>query len=97
MSDKNAFVNILGSVLKSVFISAAAGIITGILFAPDKGSNTRKEISKKGKEYTDLARDEFEEFMEYTRKKYEDSRKQAGNLIEKGEETAKELKEKINK
>jgi len=96
MKDNNLFVDILGSVVKSIVVSAAAGIITGILFAPDKGSKTRKEISKRGKEFTDLARDEFEEFMDYTRKKYEDARKQADDLIEQGEVAANELKEKIN-
>lgn len=86
-----------GNVLKSILISAAAGAIAGILFAPDKGTKTRKEISKRGKDFADLARDEFEEFMDYTRKKYEETRKQTDDLIEKGEATAEELKKKVKK
>ncbi len=32
---------------------AAAGAIAGILFAPDKGSETRKNIKKKVKDFSD--------------------------------------------
>lgn len=75
--------NVLGRVVKSILISATVSLITGILFAPDKGSETRKKISKKGKEFSDMTRDEFEEFINYTRKKYEEAKKQADNYVEK--------------
>lgn len=51
----------------SVAIGAAAGIavgtILGVLFAPDKGSETRKKISTKGKVSADLIRKKFAESM----------------------------------
>lgn len=85
------------SVLLTMLISAAAGAAAGILFAPEKGSRTRRELTKRGRDLSDMARDEFEDFLRFTRKKYEAAVDQADELIEKGEKTAKELKKKVAK
>jgi hypothetical protein len=42
-----------GKVLLGVLAGVAAGAFLGILFAPDKGLNTRKKIVKKGEDYAD--------------------------------------------
>ena len=44
-----------GKLLLGVLAGAAAGAVLGILFAPDKGTTTRKRISEKGKPGTDIA------------------------------------------
>ena len=41
-----------GKVFASVLAGAAAGAVLGILFAPDKGTETRRKIAEKG---SDLA------------------------------------------
>lgn len=42
-----------GSVLLALLTGAAIGAGVGILYAPDKGSKTRKKIKKKAKEASD--------------------------------------------
>jgi gas vesicle protein len=49
--------------LLSVLAGVAAGAMLGILFAPDKGWNTRKRIAKKGEDYTNALSENFREFF----------------------------------
>lgn len=85
------------NVMLTVLISAAAGAAAGILFAPEKGSRTRRELTKRGRDFSDLARDEFEDFLDQMRNSYNSAREQTDELLEKSEETAKELKKKVKK
>jgi gas vesicle protein len=43
-----------GKIIMGVLAGAAAGAVLGILFAPEKGEATRKNISHKTEEYADL-------------------------------------------
>jgi len=49
-----------GKVLLGVLAGMAVGAALGVLFAPDKGWDTRKRISKKGDDFTDDLGDRFE-------------------------------------
>ena len=43
---------------------AAVGALAGILFAPDKGSNTRKKIANKTGDLTDSVKSSFNDFID---------------------------------
>jgi len=42
-----------GKIILGILAGTAAGALIGILFAPDKGTETRKKIIHKGEEYVD--------------------------------------------
>ena len=69
--------------LLAFLAGAAAGAAVGILMAPDKGSETRRKIMTRAKDFgddmTDAAKEKYDEFL-----KWKDS------LINGAEETARE-------
>ena len=56
--------NTSGKILAAVAAGIAAGAVLGILFAPDKGSETRRKINEKGKKFTDDVKDRFSKSKE---------------------------------
>ncbi len=49
------------SVLTALVIGATVGGVLGILFAPDKGEETRKKLTERGKKFSDGVMDKVEE------------------------------------
>ena len=60
-----------GKVLASVLAGAAAGAILGILFAPDKGSETRRKIAERGTDLAGSLKDKVNEFADGIADKYD--------------------------
>jgi gas vesicle protein len=71
-----------GKVILGVLAGAAAGALLGVLFAPEKGSDTRKKIAKKGGYYADSLKEKFSEYVDTIFEK-------VGKERENGSETAK--------
>jgi gas vesicle protein len=53
-----------GKLVGAVLLGAAIGGILGVLFAPDKGTETRKKIMAKGGDLRDSIKDKFTGLMD---------------------------------
>ena len=63
---------------------AAVGALAGILLAPDKGSETRKKISKKKSDLGDSVKESFSDFVDGIKESYSNMKAEAEDVEEKG-------------
>ena len=66
-----------------IFGGIAVGILAGILFAPAKGSSTRRKIMHRGEEFSDELKEKLEDLIDTIVDQYDDSAKSESNLIAK--------------
>jgi len=70
-----------GKLALGLLAGIAAGAALGILFAPNKGSKTRKKIAKKGEDLTTSLKQEFDEMANRRTDKYEQVIEDTDKLI----------------
>lgn len=85
-----------GKVLLGVLAGVAVGATLGILFAPDKGSNTRKKISKKGEDFAEGLEEQFNAFLESVTQKFEELKQEAEVAAQNGQNAVEETAEEVN-
>lgn len=83
-------VNNSGKLVGALLLGAAIGGILGILFAPDKGSETRKKILSRSHDLTDALKEKLDEFLE-------EAKQEAGILKEKADEMVDNGMSKVEK
>jgi gas vesicle protein len=66
-----------GKIVLGVVGGIAVGALIGVLFAPEKGSVTRRNISRKGEEYMDDLKDKFNDFLESAEEKFNEVKEMA--------------------
>ena len=81
-----------GKLVSALLFGAAVGSLIGILFAPDKGSETRKKISSKGNDLTDAVKEKFDAIVDKFKKEVEDVKTQTNDFAENGKSVIEKLK-----
>lgn len=71
-----------GKLLLGVLGGVAAGALLGMLFAPEKGSRTRRKVSKKGEHYVEGLKEKFDEFLHSMAEKFEEVKEEYADYIE---------------
>ena len=72
-----------GKLLIGAVIALATGAVLGVLFAPGKGSATRKKLSKQGSRYMGALENTAGEYLDTLEKKYESVKEAAVGLPDK--------------
>lgn len=82
-------------IVLGILAGVAAGAVMGILFAPNKGSRTRKRILRRGDDYADDIKDKFDEFVDNISDKYRGAKENAEDVFAKGKTKYSELKKEV--
>lgn len=86
-----------GKVVLGAIAGLATGAILGILFAPEKGTDTRKKIAKKSKESIGDIKAKYEDVIASLSSKLESVKKDASHLFEEGKDLAQDAKRDVSK
>jgi gas vesicle protein len=70
--------------LLGILVGATLGAVAGVLFAPDKGSRTRKLIRNKGDDYADDLKEKIGDLADSISKKYKDALHEVDDMILSG-------------
>ena len=84
-----------GKVLLGVLAGVAAGALIGILFAPAKGSRTRRRILRQGESYVDGLKEKFNEYADTISEKLEHAKEEVSAFAQKGKEKFEEAEKEV--
>lgn len=84
-----------GKVVLGTVAALALGAIAGILFAPEKGSELRKQIRDKGNDYVDDLKFKLDEISDLLKDKFNRTKQDAEHLADKGKEIYEDAKKEV--
>jgi gas vesicle protein len=70
------------NVVIGALAGVAVGALLGVLFAPDKGTETRRKIAKKSKDTSDSLKNKFNEFVDTVTEQFEKAKKKSTTEVE---------------
>lgn len=80
-----------GKVLLGLLAGIAAGATLGILFAPEKGTVTRKRIAKKGDDYVEELESKFNDLVEGINSEYKSVKDKASRMLKDSKAKVEEM------
>jgi len=75
--------NSSSKIIVGVLAGVAAGTILGLLFAPEKGVDTRRKISEKYNDLSDAVKDKLNDLVNIVKDEYEYAKDSASDLVNK--------------
>jgi gas vesicle protein len=81
--------NSTSKIIAATLAGVAAGALLGLLFAPEKGEETRRKISEKYTDLNDTIRNKVADLVDTIKKEYANVKDKASDLTGKGSATMK--------
>jgi gas vesicle protein len=81
-----------GKILLGLVAGIATGALLGVLFAPEKGCDTRRKIGQKKDDLTDDLKEKFNSFLDAISQKFEVVNDEVSDFSDKAEVKIKEMK-----
>ena len=84
-----------GKLVTGVLIGAAAGAILGILFAPEKGAETRGKLSKKSSDLKNSVKDKINDLVDGISSHFENAKSEAEDAFADGKDKYNKAKTEV--
>lgn len=72
-----------GKIIVGAITGLAVGALLGVLFAPEKGSDTRQKIAKKSADTIDGLKKKFEKLFDEVEEKFEEGKEEVAEAYRK--------------
>ena len=84
-----------GKVLLGIVVGAAVGAMIGVLYAPEKGSATRRRIARRGTNFAEDVKKKYNKSIDTITEGYDTVKEGAMDWVDKGKKKAASVAEAI--